>query len=68
MAIKVATERLNDRFEREAQAIAALNHPHICQIYDVGPNYLVMELIDGTPLKGPLETAQELIHILGEIV
>ena len=59
VAIKVATERFSDRFEREAQAIAALNHPNICQIYDVGANYLVMELIDGTPLKGPLsvETA-----------
>src|SRR5215469_15500930 len=54
VAIKVATERFSDRSEREAQVIAALNHPHICQIYDVGPNYLVMELIDGTPLKGPL--------------
>src|SRR5215468_2678711 len=54
VAIKVATERFSDRFEREAQAIAALNHPNICQLYDVGPNYLVMELIDGTPLKGPL--------------
>src|SRR6516165_3868313 len=54
VAIKVATERFSGRFEREAQAIAALNHPHICQLYDVGPNYLVMELIDGAPLKGPL--------------
>jgi len=60
VAIKVATERFSDRFEREAQAIAALNHPHICQIYDVGPNYLVMELIDGTPLKGPLSVEKAL--------
>ena len=43
-----------DRFEREAKAIAALNHPNICQIYDVGPNYLVMEYIEGTPLTGSL--------------
>src|SRR3984885_10757689 len=42
------------RFEQEARAIAALNHPHICQIHDLGPDYLVLEYIDGTPLKGPL--------------
>ncbi len=54
VAIKVSSARFSDRFEREAQAIAALNHPHICQVYDVGPNYLVMELIDGSPLGGPL--------------
>ena len=45
------------RFEREARAVAALNHPHICQIYDVGPDYLVMEYIEGTVLKGPLPLA-----------
>jgi serine/threonine-protein kinase len=54
VAIKISAAGFNQRFEREAQAIAALNHPHICQIYDVGPNYLVMELIEGLPLKGPL--------------
>jgi serine/threonine-protein kinase len=42
------------RFEEEARAIAALNHPHICQIYDVGPGYLVLEYVEGTPLRGPL--------------
>ena len=42
------------RFEQEARAIAALNHPHICQIYDVGPGYLVLELLEGAPLRGPL--------------
>ena len=35
------------RFEQEARAIAALNHPHICQIYDVGPGYLVLEFLEG---------------------
>jgi serine/threonine-protein kinase len=61
VAIKVSNENFSDRFEREARSIAALNHPNICHLYDVGPNYLVMELIDGTPLKGPLnlETALE---------
>jgi eukaryotic-like serine/threonine-protein kinase len=42
------------RFQSEARAIAALNHPNICQVYDVGPNYLVLEYIEGVPLKGPL--------------
>jgi serine/threonine protein kinase len=54
----VAVKSLNgphtERFEREAQAIAALNHPHICTLYDVGPDYLVMEYLEGRPLKGPL--------------
>ncbi len=38
------------RFQPEARAIAALNHPNICQIYDAGPDYLVLEYIEGTPL------------------
>ncbi len=54
VAVKVSQARFSERFEREARAIAALNHPHICQIHDVGPNYLVMEFIEGAPLKGPL--------------
>ena len=54
VAIKVSTEQFSERFEREARAIAALNHPNICQLYDVGPNYLVMELVEGVEPKGPL--------------
>jgi len=50
VAIKVSAAQFSERFEREAEAIAALNHPNICQIYDVGPSYLVMEYIDGVPI------------------
>ncbi len=54
VAIKVSASQFSERFEREAKAIAALNHPNICQIYDVGSDYLVMEFIEGAPLHGPL--------------
>jgi serine/threonine protein kinase len=60
VAIKVSAAQFSERFEREAQAIATLNHPNICQLYDVGPNYLVMEYIEGTQLKGPLPVDQAL--------
>jgi serine/threonine protein kinase/Tfp pilus assembly protein PilF len=50
VAIKVSGEQFSERFESEAKAIAALNHPNICQIYDVGPDFLVMEFIDGRPI------------------
>src|SRR6202163_1993376 len=60
VAIKVSKTEFSERFEREARVIATLNHPHICQLYDVGPNYLVMEYIEGTPLKGPLPLDQAL--------
>ena len=50
VAIKVSAARFSERFEREARVTASLNHPHICQLYDVGPNYLVMELVEGSTL------------------
>jgi Tol biopolymer transport system component/predicted Ser/Thr protein kinase len=57
VAIKISSQRFDERFEREARAIAALNHPNICQIYDVGPDYLVMELVEGPTLKERIEEA-----------
>ncbi len=63
VAIKFSTHQFNGRFESEARAIAALNHPNICTIHDVGPNYLVMELVDGPTLdermaRGPIPFAE----------
>jgi serine/threonine protein kinase len=54
VAVKILHENFSERVEYEARAIAALNHPNICQIYDVGPNYLVMEYIEGESSKGPM--------------
>jgi serine/threonine protein kinase/WD40 repeat protein len=64
VAIKVSAQEFSERFEREASAIAALNHPNICHLYDVGPNYLVMELVEGESPKGPLplEEALRIAH------
>src|SRR5580658_2247489 len=50
VAIKVSDKQFTDRFEREVRAIGALNHPNICTLYHVGPNYLVMELVEGPTL------------------
>jgi serine/threonine protein kinase/Tfp pilus assembly protein PilF len=60
VAVKVVAEQFIERFDHEVRAIAALNHPNICTIHDVGPNYLVMEYVDGVPLKGPLPEATAL--------
>jgi serine/threonine-protein kinase len=70
VAIKLLFDTHTDRFEREARAIAALNHPHICTLYDVGPDYLVMEYIEGIPLEGPLpakEAARMALEIAGAL-
>jgi serine/threonine-protein kinase len=53
VAIKRLKPEYAERFKQEARAIAALNHPHICQLYDVGDDYLVMEYVDGAALHCP---------------
>ncbi len=71
VAIKTCRHEFDNRFQREARAIASLNHRHICSLYDVGPNYLVMELLEGETLaeklkRGPLSIEQTL-RLGGEI-
>ena len=56
VAIKIAHEQFSARFEREARTIASLNHPNICTVHDVGPNYLVMELVEGETLAARLKS------------
>src|SRR6058998_2665311 len=71
VAIKILPAELSSsaqfklRFEREAKTISQLNHPHICTLYDVGENYLVMELLEGETLAerlaaGPMSTEEVL--------
>ncbi len=70
VAVKVARQQFSERFQREARVIATLNHPNICTLFDVGPDYLVMEYVDGAPLEGPLESQQVLrlgIQIAGAL-
>lgn len=64
VAVKVSNEQFSERSEREARAIAALNHSNICTLYDVGPNYLVMEYIEGTPLTGPMSIDQAVTYAM----
>jgi serine/threonine protein kinase/Tol biopolymer transport system component len=51
VAIKVSAAQFSDRFSREASVVASLNHPNICTLHDVGPNFLVMELVEGPSLQ-----------------
>ena len=53
VALKVADAQFSERFTREAKTIAALNHANICHLYDVGPDYLVMELVEGRRCAAP---------------
>jgi eukaryotic-like serine/threonine-protein kinase len=54
VAIKKVKEQRSERFKQEARTIAALNHPYICQLFDIGPDYLVLEYVEGKPLSSPL--------------
>jgi eukaryotic-like serine/threonine-protein kinase len=54
VAIKKVKEQHSERFKQEARSIAALNHPNICQLHDIGEDYLVLEYVEGKPLSSPL--------------
>ena len=56
VAIKITHERFSARFDREARAISSLNHPNICTLHDIGPNYLVMELVEGETIAARLKS------------
>jgi serine/threonine protein kinase len=58
VAIKRMKAQHSARFQQEARAIAALNHPHICTLHDIGVDYLVMEYVEGQTLSGPLTLEQ----------
>jgi eukaryotic-like serine/threonine-protein kinase len=66
VAVKVAKEQFEERFRQEALTVAALNHPHVCTLFDVGPDYLVMEYIEGKALRGPLPVA-DVLRLAGQI-
>jgi serine/threonine protein kinase len=60
VAVKISSERFSERSEGEARAVASLNHPNICQLYDIGPDYFVMELVDGITPVGPMPLEEAL--------
>ncbi len=67
VAIKISAEQFNERFDREVRAVAALNHPNICTLFDVGPNYLVMEYVEGEAPRGPLPLRRSLAYRKADI-
>jgi serine/threonine-protein kinase len=66
VAVKVSQSDFGERFAHEARAVAALNHPNVCQIYDVGPNYFVMEYIEGARISRA-KSVRELLDIAVQI-
>ena len=71
VAIKTSKTEFSERFEREARAVAALNHPNICQLYDLGTlpdggGYLVMEFVDGAPIA-PVDSPRKLLDLAVQI-
>ena len=71
VAIKICRRQFSERFRREARVLASLNHTNICHLYDVGPNYLVMELVEGPTLDERIKTGpiplEESLDIAGQI-
>jgi Tol biopolymer transport system component len=71
VAIKVCRGSFSDRFEQEARSIAAINHPNVCTLHDVGPSYLVMEFVEGETLAARLKRGKlsinEIVRFGGQI-
>ena len=66
VALKVTAAKFSERMASEAHAVAALNHPNICALYDLGPNYLVMEYVEGVPVA-PVDGARRLLDLAVQI-
>ena len=66
VAIKTSKSQFTERFEREARTVAALNHPNICQLYDVGADYIVMEYVKGVPIH-PVHDVRKLLDLAVQI-
>src|SRR6185369_2455344 len=66
VAIKRLKGKYTARLEQEAHAIAALNHANICTLHDIGPDYLVMEFVEGKSLTGPLPV-EDVLRLAGQI-
>ena len=67
VAVKLSNTEFTERFTREARTIAALNHTNICHLYDVAPDYLVMEYVEGDTLRGPM-SLRDALPILRQII
>jgi TolB-like protein/Tfp pilus assembly protein PilF len=70
VALKLLASEFSQRFETEARAISAVNHPNICALYDIGTHegrgYLVLEYLEGSPLHGPLP-ADDVLRVAAQI-
>jgi eukaryotic-like serine/threonine-protein kinase len=71
VAIKICKRAFLDRFRQESRSIAAISHPNVCTLHDVGPNYLVMELVEGETMAARLKrgrlTLAETLRFGGQI-
>jgi Tol biopolymer transport system component/predicted Ser/Thr protein kinase len=67
VAIKISTQQMTDRFAQEARSVAALNHPNIVALYDVGENYIVTELVDGESLRTMQLAQRRAIEVAAQI-
>jgi hypothetical protein len=70
VAIKKVKAQHRERFKQEARSVAALNNHYICQIHDIGPEYIVLEYVEGKPLSSPLpekEAVRLAIHELEHV-